>query len=111
MCHVNLPQDGRIEALGAEFESDSFGVEVTKFNGSGLLVLSGQISNQLSAKFSKDEEKINLGLVEINRNPVPLDCSNEEVQNMLRNAGRELTLVFLPMDLVEVLHVAAGLEK
>ncbi|XP_072173808.1 uncharacterized protein [Diadema setosum] len=111
MCYVNLPEDGRIEALGAEFESDSFGVEVTKFNGSGLLVLSGQISNQFSAKFSKDEEKINLGLVEINRNPVPLDCSHEEVQNMLRNAGRELTLVFLPMDLVEVLHVAAGSEK
>ncbi|XP_071492347.1 uncharacterized protein [Diadema antillarum] len=111
MCHVNLPEDGRIEALGAEFESDIFGIEVTKFNGSGLLVLSGQISNQLSAKFSKDEEKINLGLVEINRNPVPLDCSHEEVQNMLRNAGRELTLVFLPMDLVEVLHVAASSEK
>ncbi|XP_072173834.1 uncharacterized protein [Diadema setosum] len=111
MCHVNLPEDGLIEALGAEFESDSFGIEVTKFNGSGLLVLNGQISNRLSGKFSKDEEKVNLGLVEINQNPVPLDCSNEEVQNMLRNAGRELTLVFLPMDLVEVLHVAAGSEK
>ncbi|XP_072173797.1 uncharacterized protein [Diadema setosum] len=111
MCHVSLPEDGRIEALGAEFESDSFGIEVTKFNGSGLLVLKGQISNRLSARFSKDEEKINLGLVEINRNPVPLDSSNKEVKTRLRKAGQELALLFLPMDLVQALRIAADSEK
>ncbi|XP_072173145.1 uncharacterized protein [Diadema setosum] len=100
MCKVNLPENGRIGALGLEFKSATYGMEVTKIESSGLVGKSGKLSRYLF----KDGDQTDLGLIEINHVPVHFDCSKEEVESRLTIAGCELALLFLPMDLVMALH-------
>eukprot|EP00057_Strongylocentrotus_purpuratus_P014885 XP_011669359.1 PREDICTED: uncharacterized protein LOC100891728 [Strongylocentrotus purpuratus] len=107
LCHVILPANGRIDFLGVIFsDRKKCGVEVTAIDEGGLVFKSHDVQNSRPDGVTDSTKRVNWGLVEINQQPVPLHSSKEQVEQLLRNAGIELALVFLPMDLVHLLRVS-----
>eukprot|EP00057_Strongylocentrotus_purpuratus_P015317 XP_011669791.1 PREDICTED: uncharacterized protein LOC105440897 [Strongylocentrotus purpuratus] len=104
LCHVTLPANGRIDSLGVSFSNDENGVEVTAIDEDGLVFKSNQLQNSRPEGLTNPTKRVNWGLVEINQQPVSLTSSRTQVEKLLCDAGIELALVLLPMDLVDHLR-------
>ncbi|XP_063961047.1 uncharacterized protein LOC135155544 [Lytechinus pictus] len=100
-CHVTLKVIGGIEFLGLSFsDCEKQGVEITAIDEDGLVFKSHQLQYSCPVGVKDSTKRVNWGLVEINQKPVPLDSSKQQVEYLLRNAGTDLALVLLPMDLI-----------
>ncbi|XP_063966412.1 uncharacterized protein LOC135156805 [Lytechinus pictus] len=100
MCHVTMSANGDVDSLGLEFWNQSQGNEVTSMDCDGLVAKSGNPSRPQAQSVVNGGMLVNWSLVEINKSPVSLDSSPEEVLDQIRRSGCELVLVFIPVDIV-----------
>ncbi|XP_072030529.1 uncharacterized protein [Amphiura filiformis] len=103
---VTLHKDQPGQTLGIAVD----GNEITQIYPNGLVNRQGKIRPQTPGIINSGL-LCNYAITEINMRPVGFNATTQQVNEMLRNAGQDISLILHPIDFIQVLKEASAVSN